>query len=156
MLSEIMYKKQQIVSTAIVGISVRTINKKASIDISVLWEKFYLENIRAQIPNRISEDIYCVYTDYESDYTGKYTTIIGYKVPFLGFISKGLTGCLIEEGEYLKYSVKGKISSVVNIWKEIWDNDSKLNRKYSTDFDVYKENSQDIEHAEMEVYIGIK
>ncbi|MDR1877688.1 MAG: effector binding domain-containing protein [Flavobacteriaceae bacterium] len=153
-----MQKKQNVESIAIVGISVRTSNKngEASVDLGVLWERFYLENVHAQIPNIISGDIYCVYTDYESDYTGEYTAIIGYKVPFLGFIPEGLTGCLIEEGEYLKYTIRGEISSIADVWAEIWANDSVLNRKYGTDFDVYKEKSQDIEHAEMEVYIGVR
>ncbi|MDR2122083.1 MAG: effector binding domain-containing protein [Flavobacteriaceae bacterium] len=153
-----MPKKQKIGSIAIVGISIRTRNgnNEASIDLGVLWERFYLENIRDQIPNKISEDIYCVYTDYESDHTGSYTAIIGYKVPFLGFIPDGFTGCLIEEGEYLKYTVKGNVFSIADTWKEIWNDDFKLNRKYITDFDVYKEKSQDIEHTEMEVYIGVK
>ncbi len=151
-------KKQKIDSFTVVGISVRTSNKnkEASIDLAVLWERFYLENVRGQIPNRISEDIYCIYTDYESNYTKKYTAILGYKVPFLGLVPEGLTGCLIEESEYLKYTVKGEISDIANTWQEIWNQDAVLNRKYTADFDVYKEKSQDIEHAEVDICIAVK
>jgi 2-(1,2-epoxy-1,2-dihydrophenyl)acetyl-CoA isomerase len=35
--------------------------------IGQLWEHFFKENIRAQIPDKIGNDIYCVYTDYERD-----------------------------------------------------------------------------------------
>ncbi len=151
-------KKQKIEPFTVVGISVRTSNKEgeASVDLAVLWERFYLENVHSQIPNRISEDIYCVYTDYESDYTGKYTAILGYKVPFLGLVPDGLTGCLIEESEYLKYTVKGEISTIMDTWKEIWSQDSTLNRNYTADFDIYKEKSQDIEHTEADICIAVK
>jgi predicted transcriptional regulator YdeE len=74
-------KFSRIESFKIVGISVQTTNQdgKAAVDLGNLWGKFFAENISSKIKNKISNDIYSIYTDYESDFTGKYTTIIGFK-----------------------------------------------------------------------------
>ncbi|MGM5629787.1 effector binding domain-containing protein [Apibacter raozihei] len=142
---------------SIIGISVRTNNtdNNASVDLGVLWERFYLENIRNQITNRISEDIYCVYTDYASDYKGEYTAIIGYKVDSIDFIPDGMTSCSISQGNFLKYNLKGNIASVASVWQKIWAEDSVLNREYSADFDVYKSISTDIDHIDMDVFVAV-
>lgn len=64
-------KNQTIQKFHIIGISVRTINEngQSAKDIEALWGKFWGEGISKQIPNKISDDIYAVYTDYETDFT---------------------------------------------------------------------------------------
>jgi predicted transcriptional regulator YdeE len=66
-------------SFKIIGISTETTNQagKAAADLGQLWARFFAENIPNQIQNKISGEIYAIYTDYESDFTGKYTKIIG-------------------------------------------------------------------------------
>lgn len=61
----------------IIGIYIRTSNNSGSAeqDIPALWNKFKAENIISTISNKLDENIYCVYTEYESDYTKPYTTI---------------------------------------------------------------------------------
>jgi len=51
----------------IIGISVRTTNvsNKALKDIGELFGNFVGQNMMGKIPEKITEDIYCVYTDYE-------------------------------------------------------------------------------------------
>ncbi len=63
----------------IVGISVRTTNQnqRAEKDLETLWKSFYTNDLKTKIGDKISVDLYCVYTDYETDYTGAYTTIFG-------------------------------------------------------------------------------
>jgi predicted transcriptional regulator YdeE len=142
----------------IIGISVRTTNEngKSSQDIGTLWERFYKENAASKILGKINEEIYSVYTDYESDYKGSYTTIIGCKVNSLNNIPGGMTGKEIVEGNYKVYTAKGKIpDAVVNQWMEIW-NDSDLNRAYTSDFEVYGEKSQDPANAEVDIYIAVE
>jgi len=53
----------------IIGISVRTTNQnnKSAEDIGKLWEQFYRENLSAKIPNKTSNNIYAIYTDYKGD-----------------------------------------------------------------------------------------
>lgn len=41
---------------------------------------FFVEQIGAEITGKVSEAIYAIYTDYESDYRAEYTCLIGYQV----------------------------------------------------------------------------
>ncbi|MEO5996090.1 MAG: GyrI-like domain-containing protein [Chitinophagaceae bacterium] len=141
----------------IVGLAVRTTNEneQAATDIPKLWGEFQSENIPAKIPNKTSNTVYCVYTDYEKDFTKPYTTILGCKVSDLKAIPEGLTGKLIEGGTYLKFTAKGKLTEgiVINEWVKIWN--TKLERSYTNDFEVYDEKAQDPDNAEVNIFVGI-
>ena len=148
---------ENIDSFKIIGIATETTNEngKSAEDLGKLWEQFYAENIPGKISNKISEDIYSIYTDYESDYTGKYTCLIGMKVRALNQIPNGLTGREFKNGKYQKFVAKGQMPhAVLASWKEIWANDKELNRKYTADFEVYGEKSQDGENSEVEIYLA--
>lgn len=144
-------------SFKIIGIASETTNAngKAAEDLEKLWERFFVENIANKIPNKISEEIYSIYTDYESDYTGKYTCVIGQKVDSMEGIPNGLIGREFKSGKYQKFVAKGQMpNAVVEIWKEIWAKDKELNRKYTADFEVYGQKSQNGENSEVEIYIA--
>lgn len=83
-------EKQTIQKIYVVGISARTTseNGQAIQDIPALWNRFIDESIVEQIPNKIDNTVYCIYTDYEKDHTKSYTTIFGYKVENLDKIPK--------------------------------------------------------------------
>lgn len=142
----------------IVGISVRTTNENAQAtqDIPALWNRFMTEEIARQIPNKIDDVVYCVYTDYEKDYTKPYTTILGCKVDNLDNIPPGMVGKSIGEGMYTQYTAKGNMlqGSVFNAWTKIWNSD--LNRAYTADFEVYDERTHNPENAEVDIYIAVK
>lgn len=142
----------------IIGISVRTTNKKGKSmnDIGQLWNRFYSENILSKIPEKESDDIYSIYTEYKSDYTEDYTTIIGCKVKSLDSIPDGMIGKEFSGGEYIKHIVSGKMpEAVVNEWKKIWDKDKILKRKYTADYEFYGKKSQDPNNPEVEIFIAI-
>ena len=143
----------------IIGISVQTTNQnnQAATDLGQLWGRFYQEEISKQISNKESDDIYAVYTDYESDYTGSYTAIIGHRVSALYIIPDGLTGLEVKNEKLLRYIAKGEMpNAVVETWKEIWANDIALYRTYHADFEVYGEKSQQGGDSEVEIYIGVR
>src|SRR4051812_231604 len=117
----------------VIGISVETTNQnnQAATDLSKLWNQFYAEAIADRIQDKESEAIYAVYTDYESDYTGKYTTIIGQRVSTLDNLPDGLVGREIKNEKLFKYVAKGEMpNAVVETWKEIWADDIALYRTY--------------------------
>ena len=122
----------------VVGISVRTINNgQAGVDIKNLWDRFFAENITANIPDKVSDVIYCVYTDYESDYTGYYTCLLGCKVSAVNRLPEGFTHCEIPASDYALYLSTGELpQAVLTTWQEIWD--SNIKRKYQADFDLYE------------------
>jgi predicted transcriptional regulator YdeE len=145
-------------SFKIIGIQTETTNQdgKAAADLANLWARFFAENVPNQIQNKISNDIYSIYTDYESDFTGKYKTVIGLKVNSLDNIPEGFIGREFAGESFIKFVAKGEMpNAVVETWQEIWSNDKSLNRKYTYDFEVYGEKSQNGLNSEVEIYIAI-
>ena len=78
----------------LIGISVRTTNQNNQVqeDLGKLWGQFSSENINEEIPNKISNEILAIYTDYQSNDTEDYTTIIGDPVSPLNEIPNGMIG----------------------------------------------------------------
>ena len=143
----------------IIGIATRTTNQnnQSAEDLGKLWSQFYAENILEKIPNKVSSDIITIYTDYVSNYTEAYTTIIGVPVSTLDSVPEGLTGREFEAENFQKFTAKGEMpNAVVNTWMDIWQQDNELNRKYSYDLEVYGEKSQNGENAEVEIFIAAK
>lgn len=151
-------KTAKIEAFNIIGISVRTTNENAQAakDIPLLWSKFFSENIPEKIANKISPDIYCIYTDYVKDHTQSYTTILGFKVDNLTDIPDGMVGKSISEGNYTPFIAQGKLSDgiVYNEWLKIWS--APVSRAFTTDFEIYGKKSQDPENAEVEILIALK
>lgn len=143
----------------IIGISTRTINTngQSAKDIEVLWQKFWVEEIQNQIPNKISDAIYAVYTDYETDFTGEYTTIIGLPVSSLDEIPESMIGVTIKTMVYQKIVSKGKMpEAIANTWLAIWaDKELNLKRAYKADFTVHGKKYYDGDNAEVETYLSI-
>lgn len=141
----------------IIGISVRTTNEnnQAAQDIGNLWGRFMEENILDAIPNKIDHAIYSVYTEYESNHTRPYTTILGCKVSSLTSIPYGMTGKSFAGGDYIKISAKGDLMQgiIINKWIEIWQMD--LNRAFTADFEMYGEKAQNPANAEVDILIAI-
>lgn len=140
----------------VIGISVRTSNQngQAAQDIGALWEKFMSEGIPDQIPNKIDNAIYAVYTDYEGDYTQPYTTLLGCKVASLESIPEGMTGKSFKGGNYLKFNASGDLNKgvVYAEWSKIWKLD--LNRSYTADFEVYGEKAMNPKEASVDIFIA--
>ena len=142
----------------VIGISVRTTNENNQVakDIGDLWGRFMNDKVLEAIPNKIDNTIYSIYTDYESDHTKPYTTILGCKVKNLDTIPVGMVGKSIKGGNYVKFSTKGDLMKdlVINKWFEIWEMD--LNRLFTADFEVFGEKAQNPADAEIDILIAIK
>lgn len=142
----------------VIGISVRTTNEngQSAKDIGELWNKFMAEGISDKIPNKIDGTIYSIYTEYESDHTKPYTTILGCKVGNLGTIPNGMVVKTFKGGNCTKFVSKGDLTkgAVYETWSKIWNTD--LNRTYSADFEVYGEKAQNPTDAEVEIFVATK
>jgi len=145
-------------SILVVGISVRTSNEnmQAAKDIPALWQQFAQESVAANVPNRVDEKTYCIYTEYESDHTKPYTTILGYRVSDLSNVPEGMVSCELAAGPYQKFVSKGNLleGAVVNTWMDIWKSD--LDRKYSADFECYDERAANPADGEVDIFIALK
>jgi predicted transcriptional regulator YdeE len=142
----------------VIGIEVRTTNEnnKGATDIPALWSRFISEQILEKIPNKIDLSIYCMYTDYEKDYTKPYTTVLGCKVSSLDIIPVGMVGKIVGANNFKKFIAKGNLNQgvVYKKWIEIWN--TNMSRTYKTDFEVYGERSQNPENAEVDIFVGIE
>jgi len=142
----------------VIGISVRTTNEngQSAKDIGELWNKFMTEGILEKIPNKVDNTIYSIYTEYESDHTKPYTTILGCKVGNLENIPNGMVGTSFKGGNYVKTSAKGDLMQglIVNHWTKIFEMD--LERIYSADFEVFGEKAQNPSDAEVDFYVSVK
>jgi len=139
------------------GITVRTTNQngQSTKDTGGLWTKFMNEGILQQINGRVNDDIYCVYTDYESDYTGSYTTLLGCKVISIDDQPDFIECLNVPAGKYQGYSLSGKFpENVHQAWNEIWNSD--VDRAYTVDFDLYSANAKSFEETEVKIYLAVK
>ncbi|GKX31318.1 hypothetical protein SH1V18_37980 [Vallitalea longa] len=60
----------------------------------------------------------------------------------------------INEGKYAKFTVKGDmVKAVGDVWAEIWKMD--LNRKYDTDFELYHNDSEDMNNQTIDIFISL-
>ncbi|MEI6865608.1 GyrI-like domain-containing protein [Flavicella sp.] len=142
----------------LVGISTRTSNVKgkAEIDIPKLWSQFMSNQAINSLPNKLNDNIYALYTDYESDYNGEYTVIIGYQVASLDSIPGEFTVKVVPESNYKKFTAKGDLTkdAVINTWMEIWKKD--LKRTYTTDIEIYGEKAINPADGEAEIFIAVE
>lgn len=143
----------------VMGIAVETTNQnmQAVYDIGMLWQRFIAENIFDQIPQKLSPDIYEVFTNYKGNYEAPYRTIIGCMVDLAAVLPQGMVMVHIPSQTYRVYLAKGKIAEAVGkTWGQIWQADAQLNRTYQADFDIYGERAQDANNAEVEIYVGVQ
>ncbi|SDI81309.1 GyrI-like domain-containing protein [Chryseobacterium jejuense] len=141
----------------VIGIAVRTTNEneQAAKDIPVLWENFMKENVHENIPDKIDNTVYSIYTDYEKDHTKPYTTLLGCKVESLDNIPEGMIGKSFDGGDYVKFTTKGNLAEglVINEWFKIWNMD--LGRTFTADFEMYGEKAQNPSDAEVDILIAV-
>lgn len=140
----------------LIGIEKRTSNEpgKGNIDIPALWNQFNQEDVCNQLTGRVDEDVYAVYTDYESDHNGEYTILIGCKVEPGTAVPDGMRKLEVPAENYNKFEARGQMPDIViNQWHAIWG--MEMPRKYSVDLEVYRSEKEEMTHAEVDIYIAV-
>lgn len=147
----------------VVGITVRTTNAEefaGSNRIAHLWERFFAENVLAQIVFKIDSNIINCYGQYESDKNGAYTVLLGVRVSEARAVPEGMTVWQVPEQKMCRFTTnKGKFPDViVDQWQAIWtlENQGSLVRSYGIDFAVHDERAKDPQNAQVDIYIGVK
>jgi predicted transcriptional regulator YdeE len=104
----------------------------------------------------VDNAIYSIYTEYESDHTKPYTTVLGCKVKNLDQIPDGMVGKQFEGGSYLQIIANGDLTTglVAGEWMKIWESD--MNRIFTADYEVYGEKAQDPTNAEVDFLIAVE
>lgn len=124
--------------------------------IGKLWSDIFSEKLYEKVENKTNDFPICLYSDYEN--AGSAGEVLAYDV-LVGFEVKPSVKEVkyaektIPAGKYARFIVKGNVSeSVGAAWGEIWK--TPLNRSYTGDFEQYM--NEDMENAEIEIYIAVK
>ena len=108
-----------------------------------LWAQFYANH------PKLTEPVYGVYSDYESDASGEFTVTAGTKVN-----ASGNGSVSVKSGTYLEFPANGVMpAAIIDAWKTVWIHFStpqKYVRAYKTDFEQYNGPES------ATIYIGIK
>ncbi|MGX6959986.1 MAG: GyrI-like domain-containing protein [Rickettsia endosymbiont of Pentastiridius leporinus] len=157
--------KYDVPEIKLVGITVRTSNAvEFNLDtakIGATMQKFF-GGLQDKILNRKNPGkVFAVYTNYESDASGKYTYFLGEEVTSFENINKDFETLTIPVQTYAKFTPHpGQMPSIViDMWQKIWSMDSADfggERAYIADFEIYDERSMNPNNAILDIYIGIK
>ena len=150
----------------LIGISCRTNNTSemniSTAKIAPTIQKYFRQAVGEEIPNRKNPGTtYCVYTDYESDFTGDYTYFIGEEVKVGGDSMEGFSSIIIPAQNYAKFTSKPGIMPEVciDMWQNIWKMKSGElggKRAYLADFEVYDKRALDPSKTVLDIYVGVK
>jgi len=148
------YELVEIEKRIVSGLKIRTTNEdwKCIADMGALWQDFFEKNVPGSVKNAVGNQTYGVYNNYESDLTKPYDYTAGIQVSISDSSFESIT---IPAGTYAKFSGKGNVQEAVGaIWKDVWGSD--INRSYLCDFELYLNNSADMNNQTVEVYISVK
>jgi predicted transcriptional regulator YdeE len=129
------YTVHQANGFVVLGISVRASNETAS-RIGDLWHNFHAMGGVQSIKERLNDSVYSVYCEYESDYTGEFTVVIGCAIPAGAAVPEGMRTIEIAAGRFAVIPITGELpQGVFDAWAEVWK--TPLARLYQADFDRY-------------------
>lgn len=151
------YKIEKQPKKFFIGYKLRTTNEqnKSQKEIPAHTAAFFQNNILQKIPNKLNHQILALYTEYENDYTKPYSYIMGCEVSSLKNIPQGLVGIEVPASSYAVFTTKGSFpESLIKEWQKIWT--AKIDRSYTTDFELYREDFNPQTSPEVKIYISVK
>lgn len=144
-------------SLTVIGKEIRTSNDQlqCATDIPRHWDNCLSHHYLSNIPNKLSDDIYALYTNFQysghsSD--GTYSYVLGCSVSSDSPVPNGYTKHVIPTSEYQVFVCRnGPPESVVNEkWKEIWTHTFQKKRTFYLEFEKYSDNQS------VSIFIGVK
>lgn len=147
------YAIKKIPTFNVVGVELTVTNpEQAYFQIGEFWETFRTQKIKETIPNKMSPyDTIAVYTNYNRSSNG-YSLILGARTIHTVNIPDTMVGITIPEQTYAVIRVESVIPQhIQETWKKVWD--MPINRRFTYDFEVYKD--EELDTAHIEFYISI-
>jgi len=154
---DIPFTIKKVPAKTITGISRRTSNAdgRSMKDIQATWTDFLQQNATAKIRNRaLPPTIYAVYSDYESDWRGEYSYLLGCGVTRATPLPEGMEVRKIPAQTYVIFTAKGQMpDEVLAVWSQVWLSD--LPRTYTYDFEVYDKRFTHPKVKEVDICIAV-
>ncbi|SDZ29067.1 GyrI-like domain-containing protein [Herbiconiux ginsengi] len=124
----------------VVGLPLRTSNEAAATTIPPHWEAFSTAGGTEQVPGRLSEDVFAVYTDFEHEgvsNSGYYTLVIGCRVAHDAAPPASLVRVVVPASDRVVFPVAAGRSDLVGAaWQEIWAR-TDLPKTFVADYERY-------------------
>jgi predicted transcriptional regulator YdeE len=141
----------------VVGIARRTCNtdERSMEDIPAVWQEFFSINAAGDIRHQtVPPVMYTVYSDYEKDWTGEYSFLVGCGVDRLNDIPAGMEARQIPAQTYAHFVARGEMpQALLEVWTSVWQSD--LPRLYTYDFDVYDHRFTRPNKKEVDVFVAV-
>ena len=140
----------------VIGLMVKTTNEnnEAMLDIGRLWGEFMQKGAYDAVSSKVNAKSIGLYTDYEGDFTKPYNFVVCSEVSNTNYIPDKMTVKKIPEGKYARFIIRGHVQQAVGeFWSRLWE--LPLDRKYSSDFEEYQNNSNDMNNQEIHIYIAL-
>lgn len=144
----------EIDSFDVVGISIVTDSQKAAEDINALWERFFRESIGQFVPNKVNDNIYAVYSNFEGDHEKPYCLTIGYRVSGEETPDNMSRVNVIDQSYAVMSAAGEQPKALIETWQAIWSGD--LPRSFKTDFELYGPRFFEDGVNEVLIHIGIE
>jgi predicted transcriptional regulator YdeE len=156
-MDELSFTVKKIPERIIMGVQRRTSNAdgRSITDIPACWRDYLSQNMAKKIPNRAKTPaMFAVYSDYESDWTGEYSYMIGSEVTKADRIPVGLAVVRIPAQTYAVFTAVGLMpDAILGVWMSIWG--TRLPRSYTFDFEQYDARFMRPENKEADVCVAV-
>ncbi|MCP3141567.1 GyrI-like domain-containing protein [Pyxidicoccus xibeiensis] len=138
----------------ILGPALRTSPEQAARDIPAFWQRFMREFL-PRLPE--AGDIYAVYCDYESDFRGPYTLVLGVRAGAETPVPDGMRRVLIPRGPYARFMARGDPAQALwRTWAHVWEAwERRGERRYAADYERHARTTVGQGHMEAEVMVGL-
>lgn len=154
---DIPFTIKKLPARTVIGIARRTSSAdgRSMKDMMATWSDFLHLHANAKIKNRaLPATMYAVYSDYESDWRGEYSYLIGWGVTRAGPIPEGLELRTIPAQTYAVFTAQGRMpDEVLSVWSMVWLSD--LPRTYTFDFEVYDKRFTNPDRKEVDICIAV-
>jgi predicted transcriptional regulator YdeE len=150
------FTQEELEDFFVIGISARVDMKTAEDLIGRLWRRWFMEDLGRKIKNKVSDDVYNIYTNYEGNQTKPYTCFLGCCVESIDWIPNGMQALDVKGGKYAVFDVNGRLPDVVlDTWAGIYKMDT-FERRWAVDFDRYGPEAMNPDAAKLKTYVSIK
>ncbi|MFF0312111.1 GyrI-like domain-containing protein [Streptosporangium sp. NPDC004379] len=135
----------------VVGRAVRTSNAEEGEGrgrLAALWARVGVPGAFAHVPGRVDENVYAVYTDYESGHHGAYTVIVGVAVRSAAAMPEGMVAVRVPAVPCLKLEARGQMPETLrDAWQRLWkhtESGGTPPRAFTTDLEVHRPGGVDL------------
>lgn len=139
----------------VMGYGCRTTNQngRGMKDIGQIWAGLG-DFISKNAANATNDLLYGVYSNYESDFQGKYDFTLAVELRENKVLEKEYRWLDLPAGKYARFSAEGDPAEMAaKLWGEIWA--TSLERLYLVDYEIYSSLENVASGKKLDIYIGI-